>query len=59
MTVHVYGRTEYAEPLAQLGTVDDATDVRTAYEGEWVELVAIPEHAIHWIIRDGREIDDG
>jgi hypothetical protein len=60
MTLHVYGRTEYAEPLVELGTVEvhDATDVRTAYDGEWVELVAFPEHAIHWIIRDGREVDD-
>jgi hypothetical protein len=59
MTLRVYGRTEYAEPLVELGTVDGAGDVRVAYDGEWVELVALPEEAIHWIIRDGSEVDDG
>ena len=58
MTLHVYGRTEYAEPLVELGTVDDETEVRTAFAGEWVELVAFPENAVHWIIRDGRNVDD-
>jgi hypothetical protein len=59
--LQVYGRTEYAEPLVELGTVDadDAAGVRAAYDGEWVELVAFPEEAVHWIIRDGREVDDG
>ena len=59
MILRVYGRSEYAEPLTELGTVGDDTDVRAAYNGEWVELVALPEEAIHWIIRDGREVDDG
>jgi len=59
VTLRIYGRSEYAEPLTELGIVGDDTDVRAAYEGEWVELVALPEDAIHWIIRDGREVDDG
>ena len=58
MTLRVYGRTEYAEPLVELGTADDGTDVRAAYEGEWVELVAFPDDAIQWIIRDGQDLDD-
>jgi hypothetical protein len=58
VTLRVYGRTEYAEPLVELGTVDDASDVRGAYDGEWVELVAFREDAMHWIIRDGEEVDD-
>ena len=58
MTVRVYGRTEYAEPLAELGVVEDGEDVPGAYEGEWVELVAFPEEAIHWIIRDGESVED-
>jgi len=58
MTVRVYGRTEYAEPLTELGTADDETDVRAKYEGDWVELVAFPEDAIHWIIRGGESVDD-
>jgi hypothetical protein len=58
LTLRVYGRTEYAEPLVELGTIDDASDVPTAYEGNWVELVTFPEGAMHWIIRDGEEIED-
>jgi hypothetical protein len=58
MTLHVYGRTEYAEPLVELGTVDDETHVPAAFAGEWVELVAFPEDAIHWIIRGGQGVDD-
>ena len=58
MTIRVYGRTEYAEPLAELGTAEDAGEVRDTFAGEWVELVAFPEDAIHWIIRDGESVDD-
>ena len=35
------------------------SDVREAYDGEWVELVSFPEDAVHWIIRDGEDVDDG
>ena len=59
MTLRVYGRTEYAEPLVELGTSEDDSDVRDVYDGEWVELVAFPEDAVQWIIRDGDEVDDG
>ncbi len=59
MTLRVYGRTEYAEPLVELGTADDGSDVRAAYDGDWVELVAFREDAIHWIIRDSELVDDG
>jgi hypothetical protein len=58
MTLRVYGRTEYAEPLVELGTADHDSDVGNVYAGEWVELVAFPEDAVHWIIRDGDEVDD-
>jgi hypothetical protein len=57
MSLRVYGRTEYAEPLVELGTADDGSDVRSAYEGDWVELVAFPEDAIQWIVRDGEDVD--
>jgi hypothetical protein len=59
MTLRVYGRTEYAEPLVELGAAEDGTDIRNAYAGRWVELVAFSEDAMHWIIRDGDEVDDG
>ena len=58
-TLHVFGRTDYAEPLVELGRVDDATDVREAYGGDWVELVAFRDDAIHWIIRDGQDVEGG
>jgi hypothetical protein len=53
----VYGRTEYAEPLVQVGSVDEGDDVRAAFPGEWVELVVIPAEAVHWIVRDGQEVE--
>jgi hypothetical protein len=58
VTLRIYGRTEYAEPLVEFGTAEDGSDVRAAYAGEWVELVAFPERAIQWIIRDGEDVDD-
>ena len=58
MTTRVYGRTEYAEPLVELGTVDDESDIRATFDGGWVELVAVPDEAIHWVIRDGEEVED-
>jgi hypothetical protein len=52
----VFGRTDYAQPLAFVTTVDvastptlDDLDVGT----DWLELVAIPADAIIWILRDG------
>ena len=59
MTQRVYGRTEYAEPLVEYGMIEDDDDPRAAFDGDWVELVAVPEEAIQWIIRDGNEVDDG
>jgi hypothetical protein len=56
MTTMVYGRTEYAEPLVELGTTDDE-DVQRAFPGEWVELVAFPAERMVWIVRGGQEID--
>jgi hypothetical protein len=58
MTLRVYGRTEYAEPLVELGTADDGSAVLAAYQEDWVELVTFPEDSIQWIIRDGEQVDD-
>jgi hypothetical protein len=58
VTLLVFGRTEYAEPLVEIGTADDDGDVRQAYDAEWVELVSFPEDAVHWIVRDGEDVDD-
>jgi hypothetical protein len=58
MTLRVYGRTEYAEPLVALGAIEDDADPRAAFEGAWLELVVFPEDAVHWIVRDGGTVDD-
>jgi hypothetical protein len=55
--LRVYGRTKYAEPLMELGTAENGAELLAQFPGEWVELVAFPEGAIHWIIRDGLEVD--
>lgn len=57
MTLRVYGRIEYSEPLIELGAADEGTDLRKKYEADWVELVAFPDTAIQWIIRNGKTLD--
>ena len=53
----VFGRTSYPEPLEfqeTLRAADDAAAATAALERHgrrrWVELVLIPERAIHWIL---------
>jgi hypothetical protein len=53
----VFGRTEYAEPLTERGTTAVTDDVLAAHPGPWVELVAFPRSAVHWIIRDGEDAE--
>jgi hypothetical protein len=57
VTLRVFGRTAYAEPLVELGVADEDSDVRASYSGDWVELVVFPEDAIEWIVRDGEDVD--
>lgn len=52
----IFGRTEYAEPLALVTTVEaDRTPTRDDVEAgtDWLELVAVPRDAVIWIQRDG------
>jgi hypothetical protein len=53
----IFGRTEYDEPLTERGTVARREDVLATYLGPWVELVAFPDEAVHWIIRDGEDAE--
>lgn len=53
----VFGRTEYAEPLTERGSAAADADVRATYPGEWVELVVFPREAVHWIVRDGEDVE--
>jgi hypothetical protein len=52
----VFGRTSYPEPLAYQGTLTAAGDAAAPgaalerFGRGWVELVVIPERAIHWIL---------
>jgi hypothetical protein len=55
----VLGRTAYAEPLEHQGTVEAADDGGAAeaaldrFGDRWVELVLVPERAVHWVVGDG------
>jgi hypothetical protein len=53
----VFGRTEYAEPLTELGVASAGEDVLATHPGPWVELVVFPRVGIHWIIRDGEDAE--
>jgi 1,2-phenylacetyl-CoA epoxidase PaaB subunit len=52
----VFGRTSYPEPLEFQGTLTAADHDAAAHDAlerhgrRWVELVLIPEHAIHWVL---------
>lgn len=54
----VFGRTEYPEPLTERGTAEPGEDVLAANPGAWVELVTFPRSAVHWIIRDGEDVEN-
>jgi hypothetical protein len=53
----VFGRTEYAEPLTERGTAAAGDDVLAIHPGAWVELVVFPHEAVHWIVRDGEDVE--
>jgi hypothetical protein len=52
----VFGRTEYAEPLVELGSTEG--DPLAAFPGDWVELIAFPDDVRRWIVREGKEVED-
>jgi hypothetical protein len=55
----VLGRTAYAEPLEHQGMVEAADDGGAAeaaldrFGDRWVELVLVPERAVHWVVGGG------
>ena len=55
----VLGRTAYPEPLELQGTVEAADDGGAAeaaldrFGDRWVELVLVPDRAVHWVIGGG------
>jgi hypothetical protein len=57
VTLVVYGRTSYAEPLEEVGLIAEGEDAGTAFPRDWVELVVIPERDVCWIVRDGKEVE--
>ena len=53
----VFGRTEYAEPLTERGVAPTVDAVLESQPGSWVELVAFPRSAVHWITRDSEDAE--
>ena len=55
----VLGRTAYPEPLEEQGTVEAADDRDAAaaalerFGDRWVELVLVPERAVHRVLGGG------
>ena len=45
------------EPLTEQGVAPTVDDVLEKRPGSWVELVAFPRSAVHWIIRNGEDAD--
>jgi hypothetical protein len=60
-TYLVFGRTQYAEPLALLTTME-STDPPTRQDlvvgDDWLELVVVPETAAIWVVRNARLVVD-
>lgn len=65
-TLHVYARTQYADPLEHLGDVDAADPAELSVDqatggpgddGDWLEVAVIPADAVVWVIRDGELVD--
>jgi hypothetical protein len=52
----VLGRTAYPEPLEQQGVLEAADDAAAAaaalerFGDGWVELVLVPDRAVHWVL---------
>ena len=56
----VFGRTDYAEPLSAVTTVEAASTPTVDDLGigtDWLELVVIPADEIIWILRDGEPVE--
>lgn len=55
----IYGRTEYPEPLEQVGEIDWDGVGSAAEAGvgtDWLELVLIPAEDVVWLQRDGAPV---
>lgn len=57
----VFGRTDYAEPLAELGLLEadgpreaEAASIERFGE-QWVELSLVPESTVVWVLNDARK----
>ena len=60
-TYLVFGRTEYAQPLALVSTVDADMPPRLDDLGvgtDWLELALVPSDDVIWIVRDGDLVAD-
>lgn len=60
-TYLVFGRTEYAQPLALVSTVDADAPPQLDDLGvgmDWLELALVPLGDVIWIVRDGDMVAD-
>ena len=55
-TYLVFGRTDYAEPLRQLGTVEAPETAHDQFGEGVLELSLVPEPELVWVLR---EVDAG
>lgn len=53
-TYLVFGRSDYAEPLRQLGTLEapEHADARERFGTDVIELSLLPEPEVVWVIRE-------
>ncbi|MCY4088391.1 MAG: hypothetical protein OXG37_16260 [Actinomycetia bacterium] len=53
-TYLVFGRSDYAEPLRQLGTLEapDHADARERFGMDVIELSLLPEPEVVWVIHE-------
>jgi hypothetical protein len=57
VTYHVYGRTQYEQPLEFVRKVTVAQDEKPPVPGgqDWLELIAFPEAAVVRVLPRGKE----
>ena len=56
-TYLVFGRSEYSEPLRQLGTLETPERAREEFGADVIELSLVPEAELVWVIREGQPGD--
>lgn len=59
----VFGRKKHADPLSELGELPIENTEETyqraveRFGSDWVELTLIPDDAIYWVLRNGKQVE--